>query len=87
MKTVRRMDPSLNLLSVGLENVSLIHFSIVLRNFRSFFSLGRIVRSGGCMLRKNLNDMVTPEAVRDNWTAVTDMSNAKAFDSIQVRSY
>ena len=43
------------------------------------------MRSSGCMLRKNLNDMVTPEAVRDNWAAVTDMSDAKAYGSIQVR--
>lgn len=45
---------------------------------------GRLVRSSGCIFRKTLNDTVTLEDVRENWEAVTDMSNAKAFDSIQV---
>ncbi|XP_043466254.1 peroxisomal multifunctional enzyme type 2 [Leptopilina heterotoma] len=41
-----------------------------------------VVRSTGCILRKNLNEMVTPEAVRDNWESVTDMSEAKHLNSI-----
>ena len=28
--------------------------------------------------------MVTPEKVRDNWDVITDMSNAKSYNSIQV---
>ncbi|XP_014237717.1 peroxisomal multifunctional enzyme type 2-like [Trichogramma pretiosum] len=43
----------------------------------------RLYRSNGMMLRKNLNDMVTPEDVRNNWDAITSMSGAKAYDSIQ----
>ncbi|XP_001606624.1 peroxisomal multifunctional enzyme type 2 isoform X1 [Nasonia vitripennis] len=43
----------------------------------------RIVRSNGHLLRRDMNDIVTPEAVRDNWNTVTDMTNAKAYDSIQ----
>lgn len=41
-----------------------------------------VVRSTGCILRKNLNEMVTPEAVQDNWENVTDMSEAKHLNSI-----
>ena len=36
------------------------------------------------MLRKDLNDMVTPETVKANWSTITDMTNAKMFDNIQV---
>ncbi|XP_058795537.1 peroxisomal multifunctional enzyme type 2-like [Phymastichus coffea] len=42
----------------------------------------RLLRSNGTLLRKNLNDTVTPEAVRDNWSAVIDMNGAKSFDTI-----
>ncbi|KAJ8684258.1 hypothetical protein QAD02_020050 [Eretmocerus hayati] len=42
-----------------------------------------IVRSDGFMLRKNVNDLVSPEAVRDNWSSVTNMQNAKRYGSIQ----
>ncbi|XP_044000994.1 peroxisomal multifunctional enzyme type 2 [Aphidius gifuensis] len=41
-----------------------------------------IVRSNGVILRKNINDPVTLEAVRDNWSSVTDMSNAQRFETI-----
>ncbi|XP_008559784.1 peroxisomal multifunctional enzyme type 2 [Microplitis demolitor] len=41
-----------------------------------------LIRSNGCILRKSINDSVTPEDVRDNWDKVTDMSNAKHCDSI-----
>lgn len=32
-----------------------------------------------------MNDMVTPEAVRDNWSTITDMTGAKSLDSIGVK--
>lgn len=41
-----------------------------------------LVRSNGVILRKNLDESVTPEAVRDQWSQVTDMSGAKRFESI-----
>lgn len=41
-----------------------------------------IVRSSGTILRKNLNDMVSPEAVRENWEVITDMTDAKHFQTI-----
>lgn len=37
------------------------------------------------MMRKSIDDMVTPETVRDSWEKITDMSGAKSFDSITVR--
>lgn len=36
-------------------------------------------------MRKSIDDMVTPEAVRDNWATVTDMTGAKSYDTITVR--
>ncbi|XP_051155367.1 peroxisomal multifunctional enzyme type 2 [Leptopilina boulardi] len=42
----------------------------------------QVIRSSGCILRKNLNEMVTPENARDNWETVTDMSQAKHLNSI-----
>ena len=49
-----------------------------------YIDVAHIVRSSGSILRKNLNEMVTPEAVRENWEAITDMSEAKHFISIGV---
>ncbi|KAG7208737.1 hypothetical protein KM043_014933 [Ampulex compressa] len=42
-----------------------------------------IIRSSGAILRQNLSSSVTPEAVQENWSRVTDMSNARHLDSIQ----
>ncbi|XP_012286538.1 peroxisomal multifunctional enzyme type 2 [Orussus abietinus] len=42
-----------------------------------------LVRASGCVLRQNITDSVTPEDVRNNWTTVTDMTDAKHYNSIQ----
>ncbi|KAH0547031.1 peroxisomal multifunctional enzyme type 2 isoform X1 [Cotesia glomerata] len=41
-----------------------------------------LIRSNGSILRKSLQDSLTPETVRDNWSQVTDMSTAKRCESI-----
>lgn len=41
-----------------------------------------LIRSNGSVLRNSIAEGVTPEAVRDNWSKVTDMSNAKRCESI-----
>lgn len=43
----------------------------------------RIIRSSGYILRQNLNDIVTPENVQENWAAITDMTSTKYIPSIQ----
>lgn len=43
----------------------------------------QIIRSNGCVLRQDFNDVVTPEAVKENWMTITDMSNTKTYNSIQ----
>lgn len=43
-----------------------------------------IVKSRGGLLRTSIGDKVTIESVRDNWGAVTDMTNAKNMKNIQV---
>lgn len=47
-------------------------------------STGHLIRSVGSNLRKKITDTVTPEDARDNWAAVTDMTNAKRCETIQV---
>ena len=46
-----------------------------------------IVKSRGSLLRTNIGDPVTIENVRDNWSSITDMSNAKQMKNIQVIYY
>ncbi|XP_017882295.1 peroxisomal multifunctional enzyme type 2 [Ceratina calcarata] len=41
-----------------------------------------LIRSSGAILRQDLSSNVTPEVVEDKWSAITDMSSAKHFDSI-----
>jgi hypothetical protein len=41
------------------------------------------VRSPGGLLRARIDEIVTPEAVRETWSKVTDMSTAARFESIQ----
>ncbi|KAJ9579803.1 hypothetical protein L9F63_004549, partial [Diploptera punctata] len=45
-----------------------------------------LVRSPGSLLRARIDDMVTPEAVRDAWEKVTDMKPAVRLESIQEAS-
>ncbi|XP_021930726.1 peroxisomal multifunctional enzyme type 2 isoform X2 [Zootermopsis nevadensis] len=45
-----------------------------------------LVRSPGGLLRAQMNELVTPEAVRENWGKVTDMSAAVKLESIQEAS-
>lgn len=42
-----------------------------------------IVRANGVQLRKNITDNVTIENVRKVWDNITNMKNAKHFDTIQ----
>ncbi|XP_033333627.1 peroxisomal multifunctional enzyme type 2 [Megalopta genalis] len=42
-----------------------------------------LVRASGSTLRQSLSQDVTPEDVEQNWAAVTNMSSAKHFDSIE----
>ncbi|XP_050474672.1 peroxisomal multifunctional enzyme type 2 [Bombus huntii] len=42
-----------------------------------------VVRSSGSTLRQDLSSNVTPEDVEKKWSAVTDMSAAKHFDSLE----
>lgn len=42
-----------------------------------------LVRSPGGLLRARIDQIVTPEAVRESWSKVTDMSAAARFESIQ----
>ncbi|EFN79028.1 peroxisomal multifunctional enzyme type 2 [Harpegnathos saltator] len=42
-----------------------------------------LIRSSGCILRQNLSSDITPEAVQENWSEITDMTSAKRFNSIQ----
>ncbi|OAD60457.1 Peroxisomal multifunctional enzyme type 2, partial [Eufriesea mexicana] len=42
-----------------------------------------VIRSSGSVLRQNLSNEVTPEDVEKRWSAITDMSAAKHFDSIE----
>lgn len=44
------------------------------------------MRSPGGLLRAQMNELVTPEAVRENWGKVTDMSAAVKLESIQEAS-
>jgi hypothetical protein len=44
------------------------------------------VRSPGGLLRARIDEPVTPEAVRDRWSEVTDMSAAVWLESIQEAS-
>jgi hypothetical protein len=44
------------------------------------------VRSPGGLLRARIDEIVTPEAVRECWSKVTDMSGAARFESIQEAS-
>ncbi|KAK9310148.1 hypothetical protein QLX08_000433 [Tetragonisca angustula] len=41
-----------------------------------------VIRSSGSVLRPDLSSNVTPEDVEERWSAITDMSTAKHFDSI-----
>lgn len=43
---------------------------------------GHLVRSTGSLLRARIDEIVTPEAVRDSWDKVTDMSSAVRMESI-----
>jgi len=45
-----------------------------------------LVRSPGGLLRTRIDDPVTPEAVRDSWAQVTDMSAAVRLETIQEAS-
>lgn len=42
-----------------------------------------LIRSTGAILRQDLSSDVTPENVRQNWSAVTDMSSSKTLQSIE----
>ncbi|XP_068975911.1 peroxisomal multifunctional enzyme type 2 [Bombus flavifrons] len=42
-----------------------------------------VIRSSGSTLRQDLSSNVTPEDVEKKWSAVTDMSAAKHFDSLE----
>ncbi|XP_014473936.1 PREDICTED: peroxisomal multifunctional enzyme type 2 isoform X2 [Dinoponera quadriceps] len=42
-----------------------------------------LIRSSGCILRQDLSSDVTPEAVQENWSKITDMTSTKRFNSIQ----
>ncbi|XP_076633275.1 peroxisomal multifunctional enzyme type 2 [Colletes latitarsis] len=42
-----------------------------------------LIRSSGATLRQNLSSNITPEDVEQNWSAITDMSSAKHFDTIE----
>jgi 3-hydroxyacyl-CoA dehydrogenase/3a,7a,12a-trihydroxy-5b-cholest-24-enoyl-CoA hydratase len=44
------------------------------------------VRSPGGLLRARIDELVTPEAVRDSWGKVTDMYAAVRLESIQEAS-
>jgi 3-hydroxyacyl-CoA dehydrogenase/3a,7a,12a-trihydroxy-5b-cholest-24-enoyl-CoA hydratase len=44
------------------------------------------VHSPGGLLRARIDELVTPEAVRDSWGKVTDMSAAVRLESIQEAS-
>lgn len=44
------------------------------------------MRSPGSLLRARIDELVTPEAVRDSWGKVTDMSAAVQLESIQEAS-
>jgi hypothetical protein len=44
------------------------------------------VRSPGGLLRARIDEIVTPEAVRETWSKVTDMSASARFESIQEAS-
>jgi 3-hydroxyacyl-CoA dehydrogenase/3a,7a,12a-trihydroxy-5b-cholest-24-enoyl-CoA hydratase len=44
------------------------------------------VRSPGGLLRARIDELVTPEAVRDSWAKVTDMSAAVRLETIQEAS-
>lgn len=43
-----------------------------------------MVRSSGCVLRKNLDDIVTPENVQENWSDIVDMTSAKHASNMEV---
>lgn len=42
-----------------------------------------VIRSSGSILRQDLSSDVTPEDIEKRWSAVTDMSTAKHFDSLE----
>ncbi|XP_054012108.1 peroxisomal multifunctional enzyme type 2 [Hylaeus anthracinus] len=42
-----------------------------------------LVRASGVTLRQDLTSNVTPEDVEQKWSAITDMSSAKHFDTIE----
>uniref|UniRef100_V9I8H5 Peroxisomal multifunctional enzyme type 2 n=1 Tax=Apis cerana TaxID=7461 RepID=V9I8H5_APICE len=42
-----------------------------------------VIRSSGSTLRQDLSSEITPEDVENKWQAITDMSNAKHFNSIE----
>ncbi|XP_076668562.1 peroxisomal multifunctional enzyme type 2 isoform X2 [Andrena cerasifolii] len=42
-----------------------------------------MIRASGTTLRQDLSSDVTPEEVQKKWSAVTDMSSAKHFDSVE----
>lgn len=44
------------------------------------------MRSPGGLLRARIDELVTPEAVRDSWAKVTDMSAAVRLETIQEAS-
>lgn len=45
-----------------------------------------MVRGEGCSLRDRISDLVTPEAVQNRWSKVTDMSKVSHLDSIEEAS-
>lgn len=45
-----------------------------------------MVRGVGSLLRDRISDLVTPEAVKNRWSKVTDMSRATHLDSIEEAS-
>ena len=46
-----------------------------------------MVRGEGCSLRDRISDLVTPEAVQNRWSKVTDMSKVSHLDSIEVTCF
>lgn len=53
----------------------------------TFEFIGHLIRSSGSVLRQNLSADVTPEAVRENWSKITDMTLARRLDTVQVSEF
>lgn len=70
-----------------MENIN--EKNIILKEFFKnikYLFLGHVIRSSGSTLRQDLSSEITPEDVENKWHAITDMSNAKHFNSIEVHT-